>query len=69
MTQFDVGLVHRLADQMESLALHIKKNVNSPDQLSENIKQMTSLLNSFQTLSNASESSRAYPILEDDAQR
>ncbi|MGE5703679.1 MAG: hypothetical protein ACM32O_14230 [Clostridia bacterium] len=65
MAQFNVGLVHRLADQMENLAINIKKHVNSPDELNEDIKQMTSLLNSFQTLSKASESSGAYPIAKD----
>lgn len=33
MTQFDVGLVHRLADQMEGLASNIKKHVNTPNEL------------------------------------
>ncbi|MGF9909682.1 hypothetical protein [Brevibacillus porteri] len=56
MTQFDVGLVHRLADQMEGLALDIKKHVNSPYELNEDVKRMTSILNSFQTITQASNS-------------
>ncbi|GIO08554.1 hypothetical protein J31TS6_45820 [Brevibacillus reuszeri] len=62
MTLFDVGLVHRLADQMEGLASNIKKHVNSPNELSEDIKQMKSILNSFQTITNSSENSGTYPI-------
>ncbi|MGG1659736.1 hypothetical protein [Brevibacillus sp. NRS-1366] len=65
MTQFDVGLIHRLADQMEGLAFTIKKHVNSPDELSEDIKQMTSILNSFQTLTKASENSGTHPIAKE----
>ncbi|NRR00976.1 hypothetical protein HP570_01835 [Brevibacillus sp. RS1.1] len=65
MTQFDVGLVHRLANQMEGLASNIKKHVNSPNELSEDIKQMKSILNGFQSLTNSSENSGTYPIVKD----
>jgi hypothetical protein len=65
MTQFDVGLIHRLADQMEGLASAIKRHVNSPNELSEDIKQMTSILNSFQTLTQASENSGSHPIVKE----
>ncbi|WP_409179012.1 hypothetical protein [Brevibacillus fortis] len=62
MTQFDVGLIHRLADQMEGLSSNIKKHVNSPDELSDDLQQLTSILNSFQTLTQASKNSGSYPI-------
>jgi len=63
VAQFDVGMVHRLADQMEGIALDIKKHVNSPDELSQDIKRMTSVLESFQTLAQKASNSGSNPVV------
>lgn len=57
MAQFDVGLV-----QMEGIASDIKKHVNSPDQLKQDIKRMNSVVESFQTLTQAASQSGSNPI-------
>lgn len=65
MASFDVGLVHRLAEQLEGLAQGMKQRVNSPDELQDDVNRMTSILNSLQTLAKEAKNSGSNPMVNE----
>ncbi|QQE73382.1 hypothetical protein KDJ56_15885 [Brevibacillus composti] len=65
MASFDVGLVHRLAEQLEGLAQGMKQRVNSPDELQDDVNRMTSILNSLQTLAKEAKNSGSNPMVHE----
>ncbi|RXT15351.1 hypothetical protein [Ammoniphilus sp. CFH 90114] len=53
MQNFDVSLIHRLADQLEGIAKDIKEHVNSPDELENDLVRINSIAGSLQSQAQA----------------
>ncbi len=53
MKQFDISLIHRLADQLEGIAKDIKEHVNSPDELKADIQRISSITGSLESQAQA----------------
>lgn len=64
MTQFQVSLVHRLADDLENVAKNIKEHVNTPVELQDDITKINSILGSLQSQVQATVNSGINPLVE-----
>ncbi|MGO0059814.1 hypothetical protein ACTID9_07360 [Brevibacillus fluminis] len=69
MTQFDVSLVHRLADQLEGVAVSMKSHVNNPDGLQNELQRVASIVNSLQELVKVTDANGANPVVQDNRVR
>jgi len=47
---FDVDIIHRIADEIESSAKKLKEQVNSPNELTHQLRVIQSSVNSLQSL-------------------
>lgn len=47
---FDVDIIHRIADEIESSAKKLKEQVNSPNELTKQLQVIQSSVNSLQSL-------------------
>lgn len=65
MSQFQVSLVHRLADDLENVAKNMKEHVNTPVELQDDITKINSILGSLQSHVQATANSGANPLIEE----
>ncbi|WCK54051.1 hypothetical protein PP175_22500 [Aneurinibacillus sp. Ricciae_BoGa-3] len=59
---FDISLVHRLADQLETTAQSLKKTVNSPSEMQTHMDRLHSIVGSMETLIGQAQKAGANPV-------
>lgn len=69
MSQFEVSLIHRLADDLENVAKSMKQQVNSPTELQHEISKINSIVGSLQNQLKAANQSEMNPLIDDNQVR
>ncbi|GAB7389280.1 hypothetical protein BSNK01_31180 [Bacillaceae bacterium] len=69
MNQFDVSIVHRLADDLENVAKSIKDRANTPVELQDEITKINRILGSLQSHVQSTREGGTNPLIEENTVR